>query len=295
MRDMDASMGWVRVTDQSPCPICKRNDWCTYTGDGEVVLCMRVPSDREQSAGGWVHYLDDPLPAVDVKPKAVIPPQECSALARRLYEHEKAAATREALAETLGVSVASLEALRVGWGVDYTGREWASFPSRRADGQIIGIVRRYLDDGEKRTYPGTSNAGVFCLPDWWKTPGVIVVVEGGSDVAAAATVGVSAIGRPSNCGGAETIAEMLRLRAEFRPVVVVAERDEKPGKRGFIDSCQSDCSGCPHCFPGRVGAERVASRLGVGWCFPPEGSKDFREALRSGVWLDCLRFIQAVR
>ena len=256
---------------------------------------MRVPSDREGRQGGWIHFLDDPLPEVECKPKAVIPPEECSALARKLYEHEKAAATRSTLADQLGVSVASLEALRVGWGVDYAGREWAAFPSRGADGQIIGSVRRYLDDGEKRTYPGTSNSGVFCLPEWWKTPGVILIVEGGSDVAAAASVGVSAIGRPSNQGGAEIVGEMVRLRAESRPVLVVAERDEKPDKRGIRENCPADCSGCMHCWPGKAGAERVAEKLGVGWCFPPEGSKDFREALRSGVWLDCLRFIQAVR
>jgi len=255
---------------------------------------MRVPSDRERPAGGWLHDLDDPLPAVEAAPKAVIPQPECAALARRLYEHETAPATREDLAETLGVSVASLEALRVGWGCDWNGREWASFPSRRADGQIIGIVRRYLDDGEKRTYPGTSNAGVFCLPDWWKAPGVILIVEGGSDVAAAATAGIAAIGRPSSCGGSETIAGMLRLRAESRPVLVVGERDERPDKRGVLDSCPAECSGCAHCWPGKAGAERVAERLGVGWCFTPEGCKDFREALRSGVWLDCLRCIRVV-
>lgn len=288
-------MSWVRVSDQSPCPICKKSDWCTFTGDGEAVLCMRVPSDREGRQGGWVHFLDDPLPEVEAKPRAVIPQTECSALARRLYEHEKAAATREALAEQLGVSVASLEALRVGWGCDYTGREWASFPSRRADGRIIGIVRRYLDDGEKRTYPGTSNAGVFCVPEWWKRPGVILVVEGGSDVAAAESCEIAAIGRPSNSGGVETIAAMLQLRAEFRPILVVGERDFKPERRGLVEHCPASCDGCSHCWPGKAGAERVAEKLGVGWCFPPEGSKDFREALRSGVWLDCLRFIQAVR
>lgn len=288
-------MGWVRVSDQSPCPICKKPDWCTFTGDGEAVLCMRVPSDREGRQGGWVHFLDDPLPEVEVTPKAVIPQPECAALARRLYEHERAPATRSELAEKLGVSVASLEALKVGWGCDWNGREWASFPSRRADGQIIGIVRRYLDDGEKRTYPGTSNGGVFCTPEWWKTDGVILVVEGGSDVAAAHTAGLAALGRPSNTGGADLIAELLRLRAERRPVLVVGERDEKPDRRGQLETCPADCPGCGHCFPGKAGAVRVAERLGVGWCFPPEGAKDFREALRSGVWLDCLRFIQAVR
>jgi hypothetical protein len=66
---------------------------------------------------------------------------------------------------------------------------------------------------------------------------MVLVVEGASDVLAAAAMGVYAVGRPSNTGGVEQLAELLRT--DRRVVVIVGENDEKadgriPGWTGMI-------------------------------------------------------------
>ena len=90
-----------------------------------------------------------------------------------------------------------------------------------------------------------------------------LVVEGASDVAACIAVGLPAVGRPSNRGGASDLAELLDGNDD---VLVVGERDAKEGGA----------------WPGRDGAKKVAEQLAgrwgepVGWTLPPEGSKDVR-------------------
>ena len=94
----------------------------------------------------------------------------------------------------------------------------------------------------------------------------MLVVEGASDVAACVTMGLAAVGRPSNGAGAEDLAELLDGRA----VLVVGERDGKPGGA----------------WPGRDGAKSVAQQLAgrwgepVPWTLPPLDTKDVREWLR---------------
>lgn len=65
--------------------------------------------------------------------------------------------------------------------------------------------------------------------------GLVLVVEGMSDVAAAADMGFAAVGRPSNTGGQEIAGEVVRGRS----VVVVGENDAKadgkwPGRDGMV-------------------------------------------------------------
>ena len=65
--------------------------------------------------------------------------------------------------------------------------------------------------------------------------GPVLCVEGMSDVAAAALIGYSAIGRPSNVGGQDIVVEAARGRT----LIIVGENDEKvdgkwPGKTGAI-------------------------------------------------------------
>lgn len=283
---------WVRTSRSLECPVCKKNDWCTMAVDGGVIKCMRVPSEDECKTGGWFHF-DKPTQLTICVPPPV-PKADASALAKDLYFSKHAPGARQKLSKILGVSLSSLEELRVGWGSDPSGRVWWSFPSRDASGRIIGIIRRY-EDGSKYTYKGTSNGGVFAKAGWWKTPGVVLIVEGGSDVAAALTHGLCAIGRPSNIGGVAVIRDMLIRYCKGRPVIVVGENDEQAHKRGLLDYCHADCKGCGHCFPGKFGAEHVASCLGVGYCMPPFPFKDFREAAGDLVWLELLRSLSSFR
>ncbi|WP_419191362.1 YfjI family protein [Saltatorellus ferox] len=100
-------------------------------------------------------------------------------------------------------------------------------------------------------------------------PGPVLIVEGASDVAACLTLGLPAVGRPSNSAGSKQLLHLLRDRV----VLVVGERDEKPDGR----------------WPGRDGAVAVADKLAdrwgrtVPWSLPPAKIKDVREWLASRV------------
>ena len=251
---------------------------------------MRAKSDQPHAKGGWLHF-DKPLDIDRVTPPTPVVKVDAEPIAKELYNHELSPLIRSELSESLNVTIGSLELLRVGVGWDtHDGARFASFPSRNADGKIIGITRRYRN-GQKKTYRGTSN-GVFYTPEWYKTGGVVLIVEGASDVAAAISMGICSIGRSSNIGGVPEIKRLLAEHAPGRPIVVIGENDEKPHKRGIHDYCPKDCEGCPHCFPGKFGAEHVSEQLGCGYCMPPGSLKDLRECVCSGtLWLDLIKCI----
>lgn len=268
----DRRQQWVRVTRSEPCAVCGKPDYCTRSTDGQVAHCMRIESGKSLSKGGWLHKLSEPLPPKPA-PKEVEKKKDWTAECRRLFEHRQAKAKREQVAEQLGVTPGSLELLRVGVGWDqHDGREFSSWPSRDDTGICIGYVRRY-GDGAKKTNRGGST-GLFYTANWNRHPEPVLIVEGGSDVAACESKGLAAIGRPSNVYGAHWIRRMLR----GKPAVVIGERDEKPEKRGTVSNCPNDCRGCAFCWPGLFGMEKVARELRVGW-FMPAGYKDMRELL----------------
>ena len=208
-----------------------------------------------------------------------------------MFNSEAAHQKRCDVADILGVSVASLESLRVGLGTDeWNGAEFSSWPSRDDSGACIGFTRRY-SDGSKRTNEGGA-AGVFYSLNWAKHPGPIWIVEGGSDVAACETAGMSAIGRASNTHGSEWIKKLLGREANGRKVIVVGERDEAPARRGRVSSCPENCRGCSFCWPGLYGAKKVAGELNSNWVMIPKPYKDMRELIASGtLWLDLLELI----
>lgn len=289
--------GWVRVTRQEPCPICGKADWCGRTTDGAVVRCMRMQNDHPCPSGrGWIHRLDDgrklpERPAPREKEKV-----DVVKLAKRFYETPKATEIREQVAGELGVSVRSLEMLGVGFGCDYNGKEFSSWPSRLANGRWVGLSRRYLDGSGKKTYPGTSNTGLYYERKWWSRPGPVLILEGGSDVAAAISGGVAAIGRPSNYGSVGEIRSMLLANDAARRVIVVGEHDEKPEKREMEppDGCKGTaCEGiCQMCWPGKYGAKRTAQELDVPWIMPHGRFKDFRSMFEDdAIWFELLRSI----
>ena len=280
---------WARVTRATRCPICDSDSWCTYTTDGNAIKCMRVKSDHPCDKGGWFHF-DKPLDVNRVAATAEPAPKiDAEPLAKEFYLHEEAASVRQELSEHLNVTVESLELLRVGVGWDsHDGSRFASFPARDATGKVVGITRRYRD-GSKKTMRGTSS-GLFYSLDWEKMPGVILIVEGASDVAAALSLGICAIGRPSCIGGVAELKQMLA--GKNRKAVILGENDEKPHKRGIRDYCPSDCKGCLHCFPGKAGAEHVSKELSLPYVMPLFGKKDLREMKESrAVWLDLLRYV----
>jgi hypothetical protein len=274
---------WVPASVVSPCPVCGKPDNCKVSRSGEVAWCGRVSagSIRENGGGQYLHVLSEgPQRSGYVHPSHLVPPVvpfDQSLLERASKEPKLAE-----LATILGVSVVALQDLGVGHL--YSGAWCWSFPERAAAGDVIGVNRRYLD-GKKKSMGRRG----LTYADGWDRGGPILLPEGGSDAAALLTMGLSVIGRPSNLGGVDMLAELLAAVPHDRLIVVVAEDDRlKTGEpRKLPSDHPEDCPGCGQCWPGRYGAERTAAglseRLGrpVCWSLPPGGAKDAREWLLS--------------
>jgi hypothetical protein len=278
MREGKSATTWIEATRARPCPVCCKPDWCTATADGGTIHCRRggdlaaPPGFRRKdtASDGAARFVrigqSDSLaydPAVYRVPVTTKPVRKTPSRCWAADAEEFAAAARgrlHLLAADLGVRLDVLEAMGVGW----TGSAW-SFPSRDGDGEIIGIATRHPDGSKKAMR--TSGIAIFYAPERWsQSDGPIYVVEGASDTAALTGLGLAAVGRPSNTGGAAHLARLLREWPAHRGIVVVGERDEKPDGA----------------WPGRDGAVRVAETLAamlcrdIAWTLPPEGVKDSR-------------------
>lgn len=271
---------WLRVTAEHPCPVCNKPDWCCVATDGSAALCQRVESGNRRGDAGWLHRLTD-----DIGNGELLPPEHCAwleqerqrareaahnsepapdwpELAGRFYV--AAAEQRQQLADDLGVTAESLGRLGCGWD----GSAW-TFPEWDGSGNIIGISRRF--PGGKKAMATGSRRGLMHSMDWQSDAGPVLLVEGVSDTAAGLTLGLCCIGRPSNTGGVDCLAELLAGLREDRPIIVLGERDTKddgswPGKTGAIST-----------------AEQLAERLNrpVAWALPPDEAKDLRSWLQA--------------
>lgn len=300
----------IRVTRSRVCPICDHASWCLIDKSGDVAICMRVSSNQPKQFKdghvGYRHIISERGKYHEIKcerKEQVRPKVNVMEMATKFASHELAREKRVTTARQLGVSPSVLQRMMVGIGWDPWGaREFASFPCFDGEGVPIGIVMRY-GDGKKLTWPGTSNSGVFVMSQWWRTESWIFVVEGGSDVAALGSYGITGIGRPSNIGGQDRVVRMLKRKGIYhKDIIVVGERDFKhhadlsPKIREIHNV---DCEGCRLCAPGHVGAVFMADALRTPErrhaitriAYPAKGCKDVREMLQAGILKDWLREI----
>jgi len=265
--------GWAEVSKSEPCEICDSDHWCTRNVDGRR-CCMRIKSDTPMRNGGWLHRGDAPTVVVERPRERRITDTELAnrfgPLARACYVKQGGAIME--LAGRLGVTTDSLDRLHVG----FDGLGW-TFPEQNHRGQVIGINRRFSDGG-KVCYVG-SRRGLTYADDWADAGGPILLVEGGSDVAAGVMMGLCVVGRPSNTGGVEYLIRLLGRHTD-RKIVILAERDEKD--RSILVRHDSACRCCGQCFSGKFGAVETSKRLSrkleriVQWTFLPDGAKDLR-------------------
>lgn len=176
--------------------------------------------------------------------------------------------------DVLGVSITSLNALGARYAMPKHARDRPAWlmPEKTPQGTICGLARRF-PDGSKKQWPGTKR-GLAYTHGWdAEIAGAILLVEGHSDTAACLTMGLTAIGRPSNTGGVEYLAELLAPAAIGAnvPVLIVAENDRKPSGQ----------------WPGLHGAQQTAQALANLWerpvwvALPPDGIKDTRSWLNA--------------
>lgn len=168
-------------------------------------------------------------------------------------------------------------------------KNWLSraigFPEVNGDGDVIGYSFRWADKRKKAagsrglTVPArlaqsdpafpapTARYDIETVTD--RHAWTIYIVEGASDVLAMSEMGLLAIGRPSNVGGAVELAEWIKnhLPRWRWDIVVLGENDRKDDGT----------------FPGLDGAKRVSQQVAndlgivVRWAMPPAGSKDVRD------------------
>ena len=279
--------GWRSATRREPCEVCGAFKWCSVSADGAVAMCMKVKSDRPKTFKdgnvGYIHKLKDDvggpmIMAARRKPKPKKLDSELhvrfAPLCRSWFINQ--AARIEALAKELSVPAWALDAIKVG----FDGEAW-TFPELNHRGQIIGVSRRFVG-GRKICVVG-SRRGLTYAEDWADAKGPVIIVEGGSDTAAGIAMGLAVIGRPSNLGGVDYLARMLK--GVDRQAVIIAERDRKEHDTlAEVIRRQHDpkCDGCRQCWPGKAGAVETSMRLSrrlnriVQWSFPPDG-KDIRD------------------
>lgn len=253
-------MIWPHVTKKNPCPICQKGDWCSV---GEkAVLCQRVQSNKPGKKGGWYHSLGSEVQKTLTLPPPRPAPPVLTGIRKMIerWADETSVDAFEAQADALGVSPESLAALNMAYASEH--RAWA-FPMCDGYGELIGIRLR-SDDGRKWAVRG-SRGGIF-LPVMGNPITPTYLVEGPTSTAAALTIGLQAIGRPSCSSGGDMVLDALR-RLEVRQVVIVADNDDKPnGLR-----------------PGWDGAVKLAKELrgirSIIWT-PP--TKDMRDFLKAG-------------
>lgn len=283
---------WRRVTKTTPCPICKKDHACKVSSDGAVAMCKRIKQGSFKESKGWYfHRLIEPPKLANsgngpvrhriatTKPQVQSQKREWQREAERL----RSAMTDERLeqlAEATGIPATAWAMLSPGWvtaddlrAIRASGDGWKenppdgawAFTEYDADGRVVGLSLRAVD--ERKGFPAGAHRGLVVPRDLAQRSDPVLIVEGASDVAACCALGLAAVGRPSNMGGADDLSAML----DGRNVLVVGEHDAKEGGR----------------WPGRDGAKAIAQRLAGGWgepvrwTLPPMGVKDVREWLKA--------------
>lgn len=264
---------WVRTNKARRCPICDKPDWCSVSGDGALVHCMRTPSDWPCSNGGWFHRLSDPKPIAPARkwtdtPRDVLDVPGLMARWRRYTTPDGI----ERMAQRLGVSASALDRLSAAWATEHGG--WA-FPMTGDAARWCGIRLRN-EDGAKWAVRG-SRSGLF-VPNHLRKESPLFVVEGPTEVAAVLTWGLDAIGRPSCNDGNKLLAAFVRDWPQ--DVVILSNLDEaKSRPDGSVF------------YPGQEGAALLADQLRrhrrklVVMC-PPPPFKDARQWLNGGGVVD---------
>jgi hypothetical protein len=239
--------------------------------NGSVLLHCFSGCPPQSIMAAWGLTLADLMPGVNVDRRgraavrtvtlaapAPTPTRPDLALLAQQYRTAVNPARLQRLAAALGLSVASLQRLGVGWATD--SGAWA-FPMTDAGGIVRGIRLR-LDNGRKFSVVG-GREGIF-LPLGLPDAGELLIAEGASDTAALLDFGFAAIGRPSCRGGVGLLVDFIQAHKPSA-VTICADADK----------------------PGQDGAEHLAAALAM-YCprvrliTPPPPSKDARAWRQAG-------------
>lgn len=243
---------WYRVNKKRPCGICRRPDWCTYQDDASC--CMRVETEKPMRNGGWLHKTDHFVPYVPIKKAIEDKPIDAQAMWQRWFERTQYQKL-DALGVSLKVDTDALKSIGCAWAGTHNA---FAFPMKDATGKVIGIRLRN-EEGHKWAVKG-SKSGLFIPSEYpFSFEGTIWIVEGPTDLAAALTLGLYAVGRAA-CLGQEQMLLQYIQRQHVKRVVIATDNDD----------------------PGIRGASKLQSLLPVLSCIYVPQVKDIRELLTLG-------------
>ena len=232
-------MGWdtikdefVRVSDKIACPVCNHHDGCLIHRSGAYVICYHVPSDTMWRIG-FKHTIDNKNIPILAEQVAGLGSTNCDDYeplpsfmsANVVYRAAITQVQLQALADTLGVSTCSVDALCVGWSRTH---EAFTCPMYDNTWSIQGIQLRTLSGAKKVRYK--SKVGLFLPQSFRSTSGVTFVCEGMSDTAAALTLGLNAVGRFNAGCGEEYLLPLLTGHKVF----IIADNGAV-GTRGAVE------------------------------------------------------------
>lgn len=166
------------------------------------------------------------------------------------------------LAFDLGVDVEALESLSPKWMKE---RDAWAFPMRNYEGEMVGI--RLRNENGRKWAIKHSHDGIF-TPWPVQVSRRLYVCEGPSDTAAALSLGLFAIGRPSCRGAALTVVGFVQ-KWRISEVVIVSDADSA----------------------GLDGAKALQELLPVPSCCVMPPAKDLRECVRLGTGANVLESI----
>ena len=289
-------MNWHNVSKKEPCPVCHHDSWCTVSDDGGMCVCRRVESDRPAKSGiGWIHSLHEVKVevgsrtggevvvgsrsrTVDVKNSSVglgLPTRTTTPPTRVAAEYFAALPKGDIqvrlcryLMRELSIPCDMLAAMDVRWDA---AAKAAAFPMRDAEGKVTGIRYRQLKTARKWALKGSKD-GLFFIPGYIPITEEIVVCEGPTDMLAAASVGLNAVGRSACLTGAALLRDFIKRR-HVRRVTIIAD-DDPPKARPGGGTWR----------PGIDGAKKLAADLGIAAriVLPFPGFKDIREWYAKG-------------
>ena len=179
------------------------------------------------------------------------------------------------LAQQLGVSDESLGCLGLGWYAEYG---CYVFPMRDAGLRAFGLRTRFRN-GSKTSVRG-SCSGIFAAGvQRVATSDSLWICEGPTDTAALLTVGLQAIGRPSNTGGKGIILEIAK-GWKRREIFIAADRD-----REGSDAERLTMLGATELAEGLRALRHTVKIV------RPPGNKDVREMVKAGATRETFEYL----
>lgn len=213
---------WNRVTQDKPCRICGKPDWCSISDDGSAVICGRVESEKPIGSSGFLHRLKKSTNNRKRRRRRTIKTVVRGAFDQlhQVYLDDLQPRQVDYLANQLGVTPESLRRFEIGWKDDQP--RGYTFPVRYPDQEICGLQIRSLD-GCKCVVRASVTSGLF-IPVGIDPHRVVFVTEGLSDACALMTRGFQAIGRFSAATKPALVIGAVR-HLRINHVVIVGDLD----------------------------------------------------------------------